>query len=279
MDVVGACSRVQCKQLRATQPLPARCPPPPRLPAGQAGQRDAVPAVRDRCACVAACRLARRHCFLLQSFFQRRLLHPPLTQPHGCITLSLACPCAAPPPHTHNDAVTSREEDFYDLSLEIDQNCSLTSCLRNFRCCHSLCGTRLPAPCMQPAPPRVGFAGSCVQSAWLPAGCCARCIDSAPFHVPLYRSSTETLDAEDKFFCDKCGCLQEAQVRFLWWVVGCGRWANCVEGDRPACGAQSRRAVRSVLTPAAATPSACRNACGWRSCRRCSACTSSASST
>ncbi len=30
-------------------------------------------------------------------------------------------------------AVTSREEDFYDLSLEIDQNCSLTSCLRNFR--------------------------------------------------------------------------------------------------------------------------------------------------
>jgi hypothetical protein len=31
------------------------------------------------------------------------------------------------------ETVTSREEDFYDLSLEIDQNCSLTSCLRNFR--------------------------------------------------------------------------------------------------------------------------------------------------
>lgn len=29
--------------------------------------------------------------------------------------------------------MTSREEDFYDLSLEIDQNCSLSSCLRNFR--------------------------------------------------------------------------------------------------------------------------------------------------
>ena len=26
-------------------------------------------------------------------------------------------------------------------------------------------------------------------------------------------SSTETLDAEDKFFCDVCQCLQEAQKR------------------------------------------------------------------
>ena len=26
------------------------------------------------------------------------------------------------------------------------------------------------------------------------------------------RSSTETLDADDKFHCDKCGFLQEAQV-------------------------------------------------------------------
>lgn len=56
------------------------------------------------------------------------------------------------------ETVSSREEDFYDLSLEIDQNCSLTSCLRNF-------------------------------------------------------STTETLAAEDKFHCDKCGCLQEAQKR------------------------------------------------------------------
>ena len=29
---------------------------------------------------------------------------------------------------------TTREEVFMDLSLEIDQNCSLTSCLRRFRC-------------------------------------------------------------------------------------------------------------------------------------------------
>ncbi|KAK9815432.1 hypothetical protein WJX72_003636 [[Myrmecia] bisecta] len=56
------------------------------------------------------------------------------------------------------ETVTSREEAFYDLSLEIEQNSSLTSCLRNF-------------------------------------------------------SSTETLNAEDKFFCDACGCLQEAEKR------------------------------------------------------------------
>ena len=30
--------------------------------------------------------------------------------------------------------VTAREEAFYDLSLDIEQNCSLTACLRNFRC-------------------------------------------------------------------------------------------------------------------------------------------------
>ena len=32
------------------------------------------------------------------------------------------------------ETVTLREEAFYDLSLEIEQNTSLTSCLRNFRC-------------------------------------------------------------------------------------------------------------------------------------------------
>eukprot|EP00891_Asterochloris_glomerata_P000112 jgi/Astpho2/112/e_gw1.00004.43.1_t len=56
------------------------------------------------------------------------------------------------------ETVTSREEDFYEIPLEIEQNCSLTSCLRRF-------------------------------------------------------SSTETLDADDKFSCDTCGCLQEAQKR------------------------------------------------------------------
>mmetsp|Transcript_26131 Transcript_26131/g.62160 ORF Transcript_26131/g.62160 Transcript_26131/m.62160 type:complete len:352 (-) Transcript_26131:103-1158(-) len=54
------------------------------------------------------------------------------------------------------ETVTSREEDFLDLSLDIEQNSSLTSCFRNF-------------------------------------------------------SSTETLGQEDKFFCDSCCCLQEAE--------------------------------------------------------------------
>jgi ubiquitin carboxyl-terminal hydrolase 12/46 len=54
--------------------------------------------------------------------------------------------------------VTARDETFLDLSLDIEQNSSITSCLKNF-------------------------------------------------------SSTETLHAEDKFFCDKCCSLQEAQKR------------------------------------------------------------------
>lgn len=58
------------------------------------------------------------------------------------------------------ETVTRREEVFMDLSLEIDQNCSVTSCLRNF-------------------------------------------------------SATEMLDKDDKFFCDHCCCLQEAQKRLL----------------------------------------------------------------
>ncbi|WOL00328.1 ubiquitin carboxyl-terminal hydrolase 4 [Canna indica] len=56
------------------------------------------------------------------------------------------------------ETVTARDETFFDLSLDIEQNSSLTSCLKNF-------------------------------------------------------SSTETLNAEDKFFCDKCCSLQEAQKR------------------------------------------------------------------
>ena len=38
--------------------------------------------------------------------------------------------------------VTAREEAFYDLSLDIEQNCSLTACLRNFRC-----WAHMPAGC------------------------------------------------------------------------------------------------------------------------------------
>lgn len=60
----------------------------------------------------------------------------------------------------HCETVTCREEVFMDLSLEIEQNTSLTSCLRNF-------------------------------------------------------SAMEMLDCDDKFFCDQCCCLQEAQKRML----------------------------------------------------------------
>ncbi|XP_072990891.1 ubiquitin carboxyl-terminal hydrolase 4-like isoform X1 [Typha latifolia] len=56
------------------------------------------------------------------------------------------------------ETVTARDEAFFDLSVDIEQNTSITSCLKNF-------------------------------------------------------SSTETLNAEDKFFCDKCCSLQEAQKR------------------------------------------------------------------
>ncbi|MQL83041.1 hypothetical protein Taro_015534 [Colocasia esculenta] len=56
------------------------------------------------------------------------------------------------------ETVTARDETFLDLSLDIEQNSSITSCLKNF-------------------------------------------------------SSTETLNAEDKFSCDKCCSLQEAQKR------------------------------------------------------------------
>ncbi|CAF2114273.1 unnamed protein product [Brassica napus] len=56
------------------------------------------------------------------------------------------------------ETVTARDETFLDLSLDIEQNSSITSCLNNF-------------------------------------------------------CSTETLHSEDKFFCDKCCSLQEAQKR------------------------------------------------------------------
>ncbi|KAL0349793.1 UNVERIFIED_CONTAM: Ubiquitin carboxyl-terminal hydrolase 3 [Sesamum radiatum] len=57
------------------------------------------------------------------------------------------------------ETVTARDETFLDLSLDIDQNSSITSCLKNF-------------------------------------------------------SSTETLNAEDKFFCDKCCrfCLKDVNA-------------------------------------------------------------------
>lgn len=59
----------------------------------------------------------------------------------GILTNETRCLCC--------ETVTARDETFFDLSLDIEQNSSITSCLKNF-------------------------------------------------------SSTETLNAEDKFFCDKC---------------------------------------------------------------------------
>ncbi|CAL9038604.1 unnamed protein product [Musa banksii] len=68
----------------------------------------------------------------------------------GILTNETRCLCC--------ETVTARDEMFFDLSLDIEQNSSITSCLKNF-------------------------------------------------------CSTETLNAEDKFFCDKCCSLQEAQKR------------------------------------------------------------------
>uniref|UniRef100_A0A7N0UPS6 ubiquitinyl hydrolase 1 n=1 Tax=Kalanchoe fedtschenkoi TaxID=63787 RepID=A0A7N0UPS6_KALFE len=56
------------------------------------------------------------------------------------------------------ETVTARDETYLDLSVDIEQNTSITNCLKNF-------------------------------------------------------SSTETLNGNDKFFCDKCCSLQEAQKR------------------------------------------------------------------
>ncbi|PWZ20977.1 Ubiquitin carboxyl-terminal hydrolase 3 [Zea mays] len=56
------------------------------------------------------------------------------------------------------ETITAKDETFFDLSVDIEQNSSLTSCLKNF-------------------------------------------------------FSTETLNADDKFFCDKCCSLQEAEKR------------------------------------------------------------------
>lgn len=81
-------------------------------------------------------------------------LQPTMTWVHklfqGTLTNETRCLCC--------ETITARDETFLDLSLDIEQNSSVTSCLRNF-------------------------------------------------------SSTETLNAEDKFFCDKCCSLQEAQKR------------------------------------------------------------------
>lgn len=80
------------------------------------------------------------------------------------------------------ETITARDETFLDLSLDIEQNSSITSCLRNF-------------------------------------------------------SSTETLNAEDKFFCDKC-CRCEwffksykCQLNFEYcsFASVADFWGHCLE--------------------------------------------------
>lgn len=44
------------------------------------------------------------------------------------------------------ETVTNREEAFKDLSLEIEQNSSITACLRNFRRAQS--SQKMQAPCL-----------------------------------------------------------------------------------------------------------------------------------
>eukprot|EP01111_Echinosteliopsis_oligospora_P015414 TRINITY_DN6100_c0_g1_i1.p1 TRINITY_DN6100_c0_g1~~TRINITY_DN6100_c0_g1_i1.p1 ORF type:complete len:379 (-),score=80.65 TRINITY_DN6100_c0_g1_i1:129-1265(-) len=68
----------------------------------------------------------------------------------GALTNETKCLCC--------ESITSKDEAFLDMSIDIEQNTSLTSCLANF-------------------------------------------------------SSIETLSRGDKFFCDKCCSLQEAQKR------------------------------------------------------------------
>jgi len=68
----------------------------------------------------------------------------------GTLTNETKCLCC--------ESVTSKDESFLDLSVDIEQNASLTHCLFNF-------------------------------------------------------SSIETLSKKDKFYCDKCNSLQEAQKR------------------------------------------------------------------
>ena len=69
-------------------------------------------------------------CWLLDAAGLLRVGRLPEPSPRGAHTARAPLPlcfCLLP------SAVTCREEDFYDLSLEIQQNCSVTSCLRNFR--------------------------------------------------------------------------------------------------------------------------------------------------
>ena len=117
------------------------------------------------------------------------------------------------------ETVTSREEAFYDLSLEIEQNSSVTSCLQNFRYSNATCGM-LPssAECSLVAAQALRNGAIVMWPLWPGSAALVGCLCLAQ-HITVPDmlfygcSSTETLDAEDKFFCDTCQCLQEAQKR------------------------------------------------------------------
>jgi hypothetical protein len=144
----------------------------------------------------------------------------------------------------HCETVTCREEVFMDLSLEIEQNCSVTSCLRNFRYIGqhvremALCIVRVHVirPIAAFGLTVAGYVDVDL-SCWVQVGSgehqmyCTHKLLSAPaissrltrlspcmtlmhdlMHDP---SAMEMLNCEDKFFCDQCCCLQEAQKRML----------------------------------------------------------------
>lgn len=85
---------------------------------------------------------------------------PPATWIHelfeGFLTNETKCLCC--------ETVTNRDESFFDLSVDIEPNSSVTGCLRNF-------------------------------------------------------SSSETLCHKDKYFCDVCSSLQEAEKRYAAVVL------------------------------------------------------------
>lgn len=94
----------------------------------------------------------RQYCVILFSAFVHWLL---CFEMQGILTNETKC--------LRCEIVTARDETFLDLSLDIEQNSSITSCLKNF-------------------------------------------------------SSTETLNAEDKFFCDKCCRFATSHIQYLFFL-------------------------------------------------------------
>ncbi|KAK1345934.1 hypothetical protein QTO34_008399 [Cnephaeus nilssonii] len=100
------------------------------------------------------------------------------------------------------ETVSSKDEDFLDLSVDVEQNTSITHCL-------SLTRASPPGKC--PELPQFTFMSPPVLS-----------LDSV--HTPLHSfsrphygvpdfSNTETLCSEQKYYCETCCSKQEAQKR------------------------------------------------------------------